>query len=87
MQEYFDEAIELAKNSDLMIVVGSKKSAYTTHLAEILSGITNTIHIETQDDLINYKDIIEKSQEIGITAGASTPENVIKNVINQIEKY
>ncbi len=81
------EAIELAKNSDLMIVVGSKKSANTTHLAEILSGITNTIHIETQDDLINYKDIIEKSQEIGITAGASTPENVIKNVINQIEKY
>ena len=81
------EAIELAKNSDLMIVVGSKKSANTTHLAEILSAITKTIHIETQDDLINYKDIIEKSQEIGITAGASTPENVIKNVINQIEKY
>lgn len=81
------EARELAKSSDLMIVVGSKKSANTTHLAEILEGITTTIHIETQTDLKNYKDLIEKSMNIGITAGASTPENIIKSVIKEIEKY
>ena len=39
------EAKELAKESDLVIVVGSKKSANTTHLAEILKDITKTIHI------------------------------------------
>ena len=39
-----NEAMELAKNADLMIVTGSKKSANTTHLAEILQGITKTIH-------------------------------------------
>ena len=69
-----------------MVVVGSKKSANTTHLAEILSGITKTLHIETLEDLKNYTEIIKNSQNIGITAGASTPENIIKNVIQEIEK-
>ncbi len=81
------EAKELAKNSDLMIVVGSKKSANTSHLTEILKDITNTIHIETTQDLIQYKDIIQNSINIGVTAGASTPDNIIKEVVNQINKF
>ena len=80
------EAKELAKTSDLMIVVGGKNSANTTHLAEILNEITTTIHIETQEDLDEYKSIIEKSENIGVTAGASTPENIIKNVINKLNE-
>ena len=79
------EARELAKNSDLMIVVGSKKSANTTHLAEIFSEITKTLHIETRDDLENYKNIIAKAENIGVTAGASTPDNIIKDVIKELE--
>ena len=80
------EAKELAKTSDLMVVVGGKNSANTTHLAEILKDITSTIHIETADDLEEFKNLIEKSENIGVTAGASTPENIIKNVIEKIEK-
>ena len=80
------EAIELAKQSDLMIVVGSKKSANTTHLAEILKTITSTIHIETNEELKIYKELIEKSQKISITAGASTPQNVIDKVIENIQR-
>ena len=80
------EAKELAKTSDLMIVVGGKNSANTTHLAENLKEITSTIHIETVDDLSSYKELLEKAQNIGVTAGASTPENIIKNVINYLEK-
>ena len=80
------EAKELAKISDLMVVVGSKKSANTTHLAEILKDITNTIHIETCEELANYTDLINKSERISITAGASTPQNVIEAVISKIEK-
>lgn len=80
------EAIELAKQSDLMIVVGSKKSANTTHLAEILRNTASTIHIETDAELEAYNELIEKSQKISITAGASTPQNVIDKVIENIQR-
>ena len=80
------EARELAKTSDLMIVVGGKNSANTTHLAEMLNSITNTLHIEMAEDLDLYKELIEKSNNIGVTAGASTPENIIKSVINKLNE-
>lgn len=80
------EAKELAKESDLVIVVGSKKSANTTHLAEILKDITKTIHIENDEELVNYKELIEKSKSISITAGASTPQNVIERVIKTLRQ-
>lgn len=79
------EAKELAKESALVIVVGSRKSANTTHLAEILKDITNTIHIENDTELDNYRDLIKKSQKIGITAGASTPQSVIEKVIEKLK--
>lgn len=79
------EARELAKENDLMIVVGSKKSANTTHLAEILSGCTQTIHIENDEELINYKDIIDGATDIAVTAGASTPQSVIEKVVKELQ--
>ena len=80
------EAKELAKESDLVIVVGSKKSANTTHLAEILKDITKTIHMENDEELVNYKELIEKSKNVSITAGASTPQNVIERVIKTLRQ-
>jgi 4-hydroxy-3-methylbut-2-enyl diphosphate reductase len=77
------EARELASESDLMVVVGSKKSANTTHLAEILKNCTRTIHIENDSEL--NKDLFENIKNIGITAGASTPQVVIDKVINKIK--
>lgn len=82
-----NEAKELAQESDFVIVVGSKKSANTTHLAEILKDITNTVHIESEKELDNYKDIIEKSQKIAITAGASTPQDSIDAVFDYLQKF
>lgn len=79
------EAKELAKESDLMVVVGSKKSANTSHLAEILKGITKTIHIENDAELDLYKDEIETARKISITAGASTPQNVIEKVLKKLQ--
>ncbi|MGN0018207.1 MAG: 4-hydroxy-3-methylbut-2-enyl diphosphate reductase [Candidatus Gastranaerophilaceae bacterium] len=79
------EAKELAQKNDLVVVVGSKKSANTTHLAEILQGITKTIHIENDNELEDYKDLIDNAQNIAITAGASTPQNIIENVYRKIE--
>ena len=68
-----------------MIVVGSKKSANTTHLAEILKDDCKTIHIENDIELSDYKDFIDNSKNIGITAGASTPQSVIEKVLNEIK--
>ena len=79
------EAQELASESDLMVVVGSKKSANTTHLAEILKDCTKTIHIENDSELNKYTKLISDSQNIGITAGASTPQSVIEKVIENIK--
>ena len=79
------EAVEIAKESDLMIVIGGKNSANTTHLAEILKDITPTIHIENSKELENYRELLEKSVNIGITAGASTPKDIIDDVIEKIE--
>lgn len=81
------EAKSLALESDLMVVVGSKKSANTTHLAEILTDITSTIHIETDEELTGYEELIKNAQNIGVTAGASTPDVIIENVIEKLNKY
>lgn len=80
------EAVELAQKSDLMIVAGSKESANTTHLAHLCSEITNTIHIETKDEIFDYMDLIKNSNTISITAGASTPKELIESVLRLIEK-
>lgn len=79
------EARALAQENDLIIVVGSKKSANTTHLAEILKDSAQTIHIENDGELKNYKDIIDKAQDIAVTAGASTPQSVIEKVVNELK--
>ncbi|MBR6298534.1 MAG: 4-hydroxy-3-methylbut-2-enyl diphosphate reductase [Candidatus Gastranaerophilales bacterium] len=80
-----NEAKKLATESDLMVVVGSKKSANTTHLAELLRDITSTIHIENESELENYSDKFINIKSIGITAGASTPDDIIKSVVQKIE--
>ncbi|OGI03520.1 MAG: 4-hydroxy-3-methylbut-2-enyl diphosphate reductase [Candidatus Melainabacteria bacterium GWF2_37_15] len=79
-------AQELASTVDLMIVVGSKESANTTHLTEILKPVKNTLHIESKEELKKYRDLIINTHKIGITAGASTPDFVIREVINEIGK-
>lgn len=79
------EAVELAMKSDLMIVVGSRKSANTTHLAEILKNITKTIHIENASEL--DAELIKNYDRISVTAGASTPQNLIDDVVEELKKY
>lgn len=82
-----NEARNLAEESDLMIVAGSKKSANTTHLAEILNPICKTIHIEDDSELDNYEEILKNVTNIGVTAGASTPDYIIKRVIAKVETF
>ena len=80
-----NEVEELAANNDLIIIVGSKNSANTTHLADIARKVTNTIHIESADELKKYSEIIDKSLKIGVSAGASTPQNIISDVVTKLK--
>ena len=76
-------AEELSKEVDVMIVIGGKNSSNTTKLYEIAkSNCKNTIHIENASELPEeYKNNLN-FKIIGITAGASTPDWIIKEVIN-----
>ena len=74
------EAMELSQNVDKMIVIGDKKSSNTQKLVEICKkNCENTVHIETICDLVLKT--FKKDDRIGITAGASTPPAIIKEVV------
>ena len=75
-----EAAKKLAKEVDVMFVIGGHNSANTKRLAEISANTnTPTFHIETVDE-INW-DKIKNTNKIGITAGASTPDWIIKEVL------
>ncbi len=77
-------ARELASKVDVMLVIGGKNSANTTRLAQLCAKICRTYHIETAEELRPaWFDNIEK---IGITAGASTPDWIIKEVYKKCQR-
>lgn len=77
-------AIKLADQVDLMLVIGGKNSANTARLAQLCSDKCKTYHIETADELRD--DWFDKIKKIGITAGASTPDWIIKEVYKKCQK-
>lgn len=73
-------ARKLAKDMDVMIVIGGRNSANTTRLAEVCreEGAV-TYHIETADELRHAW--FHHQDKVGITAGASTPDWIIEEVV------
>lgn len=79
------EAIELSKKVDKMLVIGDKSSSNTQKLFEICKkNCNNTHYIETICDLV--LNIFDTDDKIGITAGASTPSAIIKEVISTMSE-
>ena len=76
-------AVELAGKVDLMLVIGGKNSANTTRLAQICAEKCRTYHIETAAEL--QSEWFDKIEKIGITAGASTPDWIIKEVYKKCQ--
>ena len=73
------EAEEIASRADVMIVIGGTHSSNSRKLYEICANkCTNTYFIQTLDDL--HLEIPKSAKLIGITAGASTPKNIIEEV-------
>ena len=78
-EERQKETRELAMRSDAMIVIGGRHSSNTQKLFEISKKeCSNTFYIQTKNDL-NMEDF-HNIGILGITAGASTPNNIIKEV-------
>ena len=77
------EAESIAESVDAMIVIGDKHSSNTQKLFEICrKACNNTYYIQTLDDLdLNQLGSVET---VGITAGASTPNNIIEEVQNNV---
>jgi 4-hydroxy-3-methylbut-2-enyl diphosphate reductase len=82
-EERQKEARELASKVDIMIVIGGKHSSNTQKLVEISrQACGNTYYIQTLSDL-DLMDLFEVTpfesvRRVGITAGASTPNKIIK---------
>jgi (E)-4-hydroxy-3-methyl-but-2-enyl pyrophosphate reductase len=73
------EAAEIAAKSDVMVVVGDRKSANTKHLTEICSARCPVVYqVERVNELKG--DFLNGCSVAGLTAGASTPAGIIKEV-------
>ena len=85
-QERQNSAVELARNVDLMIVIGGKNSGNTNRLAEVCRDVgCTTYHIETSTEL--QLEWFNRVQTVGVTAGASTPDWIIKEVIETMKDF
>ncbi len=77
------EAERIANEVDAMIVIGDKHSSNTQKLFEICrNACHNTYYIQTMDDL--DLDQLRSVKTVGITAGASTPNNIIEEVQSNV---
>ena len=78
-----EAAVELAERSQLMIVIGGYDSANTRRLAEVCSARVETHQVETVSEVDNSWFI--GKQRIGVTAGASTPDEAIVEVVAKLK--
>jgi len=76
----------IAKNCDMFFIIGSRNSSNSVRLVEVAkkSGCTNAFLIHSESK-IPYEQI-ENSNTIGISSGASAPEILVKNFINDLKK-
>ena len=82
-EERQTEARQIAKKSDAMIVIGDKNSSNTQKLFEICKNeCANTYYIQTSNDM-DYSKLVSVNN-VGITAGASTPNNIIEEVSKDV---
>ena len=81
-QERQTEAEALAKLSDAMVVIGGRHSSNTQKLVEVCANHCKTISIETGKEL--SPELFINIQNVGVTAGASTPAFIIQEVLNNM---
>ena len=78
-----EEAAALSQVCDAMIVIGGRHSANSLHLAEICRQSCENVQFIERPEELDFS-IIKKSPVVGLTAGASTPAWIIKEVVNKM---
>jgi 4-hydroxy-3-methylbut-2-en-1-yl diphosphate reductase len=74
---------DLARETDLILAIGGRKSSNTARLAEVGNQLgVQSYHIERAEDI--QPEWLEHSYNVGITAGASTPDDVILSVVDHL---
>lgn len=77
-------AESLAETVDVMVVVGGRNSGNTTRLVEVCRNVNPRVyHVETPDEL--RAEWFEGASVVGVTAGASTPDEQMRGVVAAIE--
>ena len=78
------EALLLSKKNDIMIIIGGRTSSNTAKLKAVCESNCPTYLIETAEELLDiaFCDV----QSIGVTAGASTPDSIIKEVLKTMSE-
>lgn len=81
-----DTCQSLSKKADIIIVIGDKMSANTKRLFQLCKKCNNKSYwIQTASEL--KKEWFKNARTAGVTAGASTPDWVIKEITDEIETY
>lgn len=85
-KSYQREIRSMPKKNDVMIIVGSFKSANTYRLTEISKSLNpNTYQVKSENDL--KPEWFKTADSVGITAGASTPDWIINKVVDKIRLF
>ncbi|MCS7175903.1 4-hydroxy-3-methylbut-2-enyl diphosphate reductase [Pseudothermotoga sp.] len=77
------EVRNMARECDLIVVVGGKNSSNTKKLAKIASKMTKVLHVESASEIIDID--FKNFKKIGVTAGTSTPLEDVKTVVEKIQ--
>jgi (E)-4-hydroxy-3-methyl-but-2-enyl pyrophosphate reductase len=78
-------AVELAPDVDAMVVVGGRASANTAQLAEVCRRVNPRVwHVESAEEV--REEWFAGMVRVGVTAGASTPDDVIAEVVDRIQR-
>lgn len=81
-----EEAEQIASGVDRMLVIGSNNSSNTQKLYDICNKKCNSTHyIQTAEDL-NQQWFLA-AEKVGVTAGASTPNNIIEEVLHNVRRF
>ena len=71
---------------DLVLVVGAENSSNTLRLVEVAESLgTRAVRIQSSSEL--QPDLLEECNKIGITAGASAPEDIVQGIVDKLRGW